>query len=183
MAKITYASLKLKQNDEIKKFQLADGREIEINQFLSTNDKIDLIDITLQKSREGNLYNPLLVNAYFHLHLIYLYTNITFTDKQKEDELKLYDCLDNAGIIDKVVENLPDKEYTNLLNKIDEKIQMELTYNTTAAALVSKLITDLPEQAAAAAKIVDNFDPKKYQAVIDFATAANGGRNIKTNEE
>ena len=182
MAKVTYASLKLKPNDEIKTFKLGDDKEIEVIQYLPTNDKLDFIDITLQKSREGNLYNPLLVNVFFHLHLIYLYTNITFTDKQKEDELKLYDCLEDAGIIDKVIENLPEKEYIDLLNKMDEKIQMELKYNTITAAIISKLITDLPEQAAAAAKIVEEFDPEKYQAVIKFAEAANGGRNINTNE-
>ncbi len=182
MAKITYASLKLKTNEEVKTFDLEDGRKIEVNQYLPVNDKLDFIEITLQKSREGNIYNPILVNAYFHLHLIYLYTNITFTDKQRENELKLYDCLDNAGIIDKVVEALPEKEYTDLLNKIDERIQMELTYNTTAAAIISKLISDLPEQAAAAAKIVEEFDPSKYQAVVDFAKAANGGRDINTNQ-
>lgn len=25
---------------------------------------------------------------------------------------------------------------------------------------------------------MDEFDPKKYQAVVDFATAANGGRPV-----
>ena len=34
---------------------------------------------------------------------------------------------------------------------------------------------------AAAAKIVDEFDPEKFQQVIDFATAANGGRPIGSN--
>ena len=33
----------------------------------------------------------------------------------------------------------------------------------------------------AAAKIVDEFDPEKFQKVIDFATAANGGRPIGSN--
>ena len=30
-------------------------------------------------------------------------------------------------------------------------------------------------------EIVENFDKQKFQAVIDFATAANGGRDIDTN--
>ena len=33
-----------------------------------------------------------------------------------------------------------------------------------------------------AKEIIDTFDPQKAQAVIDFATAANGGRNINTNK-
>jgi hypothetical protein len=54
----------------------------------------------------------------------------------------------------------------------------ELTYNTTTAAVISKFIDDLPANAEAAKKIVDNFDQTKYKAVIDFAQAANGGRTL-----
>ena len=35
--------------------------------------------------------------------------------------------------------------------------------------------------AEAAAKIVENFDPNQFKAVVDFARYANGGRDIKTN--
>ena len=55
----------------------------------------------------------------------------------------------------------------------------DLKYNTTAAAVIRSLITDLPKQAEAANKIIENFDKEKFQAVIDFAQAANGGRPIK----
>lgn len=177
MAKITYSSLKLKMKDEIKEIDF-NGNKIEVKQYLPISDKIDLVDITLQKSQEERLYNPLKVNMYFHLNLIYLYTNITFTDKQREDEEKLYDVLDSNGIINKIVAAIPENEYTDLLNKTTEKIENELKYNTTTAALVSKFINDLPRNAQAAAEIVDNFDKEKFQNVIDFARAANGGRDI-----
>jgi len=51
----------------------------------------------------------------------------------------------------------------------------------SVAAIVQSLINDLPANAEAAAKIVESFDMNKYKQVIDFATYANGGRNIKTN--
>ena len=60
-----------------------------------------------------------------------------------------------------------------------EKIDNELKYNTTAAAIVSKFINDLPKNAEIAAQIVDNFDKEKFQNVIDFAKSANGGRAIE----
>ena len=50
-----------------------------------------------------------------------------------------------------------------------------------ATAFLTKVIRDLPADAEAAAKIVDEFDPEKFQKVIDFATAANGGRPIDSN--
>lgn len=177
MAKITYSSLKLKAKEEIKEIDF-EGNKIEVKQYLPIADKIDLIDITLQKSKEERLYNPIKVNMYFHLHLVYLYTNISFTEKQREDEEKLYDVLDSNGLIDAIVAAIPENEYTDLLNKTAEKIDNELKYNTTTAAIVSKFIDDLPAQAAAMSDIVDGFNPSKYQAVLDFAKAANGGRDI-----
>ena len=177
MSKITYSSLKLKIKDEIKEIDF-NGNKIEVKQYLPVSDKIDLVDITLQKAKEDRLYNPIKVNMYFHLHLIYLYTNISFTEKQREDEEKLYDVLDSNGLIDAVVAAIPESEYVDLLNKTAEKIDNELQYNTTTAAIISSIINDLPAQAQAMSNIVENFDPNKYQAVIDFAKAANGGRDI-----
>ena len=177
MGKITFASLKLKMKEEVKTIDFNESK-IEVKQYLPIKDKIDLVDITLQKSREDRLYNPLKVNMYFHLNLIYLYTNISFTEKQRDDEEKLYDLLDSNGLIDLIVSNIPELEYNDLLNKTIEKIENELQYNTTAAAIISKLINDLPKNAQAAASIVENFDKEKYKAVVDFAKAANGGRDI-----
>lgn len=177
MGKITYASLKLKVKDDIKTFDL-NGNDIEVKQYLPIQDKIDLVDITLQKAKEDGLYNPLKVNMYFHLHLIYLYTNLSFTEKQREDEYKLYDVLDSNGIIDKVVETMNENEYTDLLEKTMSKIEKELKYGNTIGAIISKLINDLPKNAEAMQDIVNTFDPEKYQAVLDFAKTANGGRNI-----
>lgn len=176
MTKVTYSSLKLKIKEETKKIENTD---IEVLQYLPIEDKLDLIEITLQKAREDRLYNPMKVDMFFHLNIVYLYTNITFTDKQREDEYKLYDILQTNGIIDQVIDAMNENEYNLLLTKINEKISDELTYNTTAAAIISKIIDDLPVNAEAAQKIVDNFDKDKYKAVIDFAQAANGGNPIK----
>ena len=177
MGKVTYSSLKLKIKEEIEEINFGDSK-IEVQQYLPIQDKIDLIDITLQKAKEGRLYNPIKVDMFFHLNLIYLYTNITFTDKQREDEYKLYDSLQSNGIISQVVAAMDENEYNGLLNMINEKIENELRYNTTAAAVISKIIDDLPRNAEAAQKIVNGFDREKYQAVVDFAKAANGGREI-----
>lgn len=177
MGKITYASLKLKTKDEINTFDFED-KKIEVKQFLSISDAIDLVDITLQKSKEDKIYNPLKVDMYYHLHLVYLMTNITFTDKQRENEEALYDALLSNGIIDEVVKNLPISIYEGLLNKIEEKIEIELNYNTTAAAIVSNIINDLPRNAQMMTEIMEQFDASKYQNVIEFAKAANGDRDI-----
>lgn len=178
MNKITYSSLKLKTKEDIKEIQFNEYK-IEIKQYLSISDKIDLVDITLQKAKEDKLYNPLKVNMYFHLHLIYLYTNLTFTDKQKEDEEKLYDVMESNGLIDMVVAAIPEHEYNELLNMTNEKIENELKYSTTAAGMVSNLLKELPIEAEKMTEIMNNFDLTKYQNILDFVKASNGGRPIK----
>lgn len=178
MAKITYSSLKLKTKEEIKEIDF-NGTKIEINQYLPIRDKIDLIDITLQKAKENNIYNPIKVNMYFHLHLVYLYTNISFTDKQREDEEKLFDALESNGLINAVVAAIPENEYTELLNQVTEKIDTEMKFSTTISGIISQIINELPASTERAAEIMKNFDPSKFQAVIDFAKSANGGRPIE----
>ena len=61
---------------------------------------------------------------------------------------------------------------------IERTMKEDLQYNTTAASVIKSIIVDLPKSAEAANSIVDNFDPEKFQAVLDFAKAANGGREI-----
>ena len=175
--KVSYANMKLKVKDEIKTFKFQDN-DIEMLQYLQSEDKYSLINITLQKSMEDGIYNPLKLDIYFHLHLVYMYTNLSFTDKQKEDELKIFDTLKSNGFIDLLLENIPEEEYKYLLNLIEEQIDNEMKYKTTFAGTISKIITDLPTNAQAAMDIVEKFDPDKFAAVRDFAKAANGNRDI-----
>lgn len=177
MAKITYSSLKLKTQEEIKTFKVED-KEVEVKQYLSINDKIDLIDITLQKSRENRIYNPIKIDMFFHLHLVYLYTNITFTDKQREDEYKLYDTLHSNGIINNVLENIPEIEYETLFELMQERIEIEMEYNTTAAAMIENILDQLPRSANTAAEIMNSIDLSSMDSVISFAKTLNADRDI-----
>ena len=176
--KVSYANLRLKVDNSIKTFDF-NGNQIEVLQYLPIEDKYDLIMITLQKAKENGIYNDLKLDMYFALHIVYMYTNLSFTDKQKENESKIYDTLKSNGFFDKLLPIIPESEYDDLISSMKQIMQDELEYNTTAAAVIKNLISDLPTNAAAAAQIVDNFNPEKYQAVIDFANAANGNRPIK----
>lgn len=178
MAKVSYANMKLKMNESVKEVQLGEIK-IEVKQYLPVEEKYSFLNIVLQNSLENDIYHPVKVDMYFHLYLVYLYTNINFTDKQKEDESKLFDVLLTNGIIEGVITTMPKAEYDILVNLLDQMIEKNEKYKTTFAGVVGKFINDLPAQADAAMKIVENFDPNKFQEVIAFAQAANGGRPIK----
>ena len=153
---------------------------IQVKKTIPSSDKIDLIQITLQKSEEDGIYNQIKLDIYFHLNIIYLYTNLEIDLEDREDEMELYDILENNGIITEVLAAM-EEEYLNLKEYLCEMKRLNLQYKNTAAAVLQRIIQDLPKNAAAAKEIVDSFDQSKYQAVTDFATAANGGRNINTN--
>jgi len=179
--KVSYANMKLKTNTAVNTFEFC-GQKIEVLKYLPAADKYDLLMITLQKSLEGNIYNEFKLNLYFELNLVYMYTNISFTEKQREDEFKLYDTLRSNGFFELFYEALDDKEYEELFDQIAElKATMEKSKGSVAG-VIANIIEDLPANAEAAAKIVENFDPSQFQAVVDFARYANGGRDINTNQ-
>lgn len=175
MATINYSDLELKKNTEVDSFDW-NGKTIEIKKFLSVSDEYDIVMITLQKAFENGIYNPIKIDMYFHLNLIYIFTNIIFTEEQKQDEEKLFDEITSSGFLNKFLESFNKDIYKELSNYIDTVAGVTMRYNTSAAGIAQKLIDDLPEHAAAAAKIVEEFDPEKYQAVVDFAKAANNGK-------
>ena len=102
MAKVSYANLKLKVNSDITTFNF-NGTEIELLNYLPMEDKYDIIMIALQKAQEDDIINPLKLDMYFHLNLVYLYTNLSFTEKQRENEEKIYDALKSNGFIDEML--------------------------------------------------------------------------------
>lgn len=177
MSKVSYANLKLKTDTSVKTFKFKDT-EVEILNYLPLEDKISLIDIVLQNCKQNGVYSAIRVDAMFHLYLVFMYTNLSFTEKQREDEMKIYDTLKSNGFIEEMLKNMNEDEYKDLIECLNDQIETELKYTTTAASVINKLVDDLPRNAEAAMKIVDNFDPDKFAAVKQFAEAANGGRPV-----
>ena len=171
MANVSFNNLKLSANKEVKIAEF-NNTKIEVLQYLPVEDKNDLIQITMQKSFMDGYFNEILLDAYFHLNIIYLYTNLNITEKQREDELKLYDKIYSSNLLEVVLEQLPEDEYKYLFNMLQEQVKDFLTYKNSAAAVVQSFIQDLPANAAAAADIVNNWDADKFQSIQDMVQLA-----------
>lgn len=180
--KISYANMKLKLNNEVNTFTFKD-QTVEVLKYLPAQDKYDLLMVTLQKSLEDGIYNEFKLNMYFELYLVYMYTNISFTEKQREDELKIYDNLKSNGFFDLFFSKIEESEYNELFSLLNSMKVNNMKYNSSAGAVLNNLINNLPANAEAAAKIVESFNPQQYKAVVDFAKYANGGRDIYTNQK
>lgn len=171
MANVSFNNLKLSANKEVKIAEF-NNTKIEVLQYLPIEDKNDLIQITMQKSFMDGYFNEILLDAYFHLNIIYLYTNLNITEKQREDELKLYDKIYSSGLMAAILKQLPEDEYKYLYDVLQEQVDNFLKYKNSAAAVMQSFIQDLPANAAAAADIVNNWDADKFQSVQDMVQLA-----------
>ena len=175
-----YSDIKVSVGAGIKTINFNE-QEIAIKQNISTSDLYDLIMITLQESKEGLIYNPLKLDVFFHVNLVMMITDIKFKAEDRVDKFEIYDVLKNSNLLYSILDAFPAPIYKYIREVIEATVTKMEEYENRATSLISKFITDLPANAEAAAKIVDEFDPEKFQQVIDFATAANGGRPIGSN--
>ena len=119
MAKIPFTKLKLTKREEVKEF-VYNEQTIQVKQYLPINDKLTLITNAVNAAWDNNFVNPMKLEIFGALEIVYAYTNINFTEKQKEDPAKLYDLLDSNGIIGKIAELIPEEEYSFILESIEE---------------------------------------------------------------
>ena len=109
MAKIGFTKLSLKRKNEVKTITI-NNNQIEIKQYLPVNEKLDLIARVINGAHDQNNFpNPIKIEVIGTLEIIMAYTNISFTEKQKEDVAKLYDLLDSNGVVNTIIAAIPEE--------------------------------------------------------------------------
>lgn len=154
------------------------GDTIKVKTQLASKDIVDLIDVVFQKSIQNGIYNDYLMKIYFELNLVYLCSDIKFTDEDRADELRLYDELSDCGLLTAIIGIFANEsdQYTDIWDCLEEmKISQEKA-NLSVVALLSTFIKDLPINAEKAVNALQDFDPSKYQSLVEFAMMANGSK-------
>ena len=138
MAKVPFTKLKCKINTDEAPVQIGE-ETIAVKQYLPIQEKLGLIGrvIELAHMQDENYSNPVKAAAFRDLEVIFAYTNITFTDKQKEDPAKLYDLLYSTGIIDTVINNIPEDEYISIVVGVNESIEAVYKYQNSALGILN----------------------------------------------
>jgi hypothetical protein len=76
------------------------------------------------------------------LEVIYRYTNITFTDKQKEDPSKVYDLFVGSGLWQKIKDAIPGDEYSNVYVWLDMTANNIYDYRNSIYGILDAMNTD-----------------------------------------
>ena len=142
MAKVSYTKLGLKPNNDIVIIEFNE-QAIEVKQYLPVEEKLDLIGFVLEASHDSNNFsNPVKVQVYTALKLIEKYTNITFTEKQKENPTKLYDVLSGNGLIKQIVGAIPQEEYDILIQGVYNTIDSVYKYQNSVLGILDTVSKD-----------------------------------------
>lgn len=168
MAKVSFSKLGLSKNTEIKNFEY-NGQNIEVKQYLPINDKATLVATILNytlNNGENRFPNPLQVEVFTLLQIIEKYTNITFTDKQKEDPAKLYDLITSSGLWELIESNLDTKDYSLLLKYIRESIESYYNYHNSIFGILDSINNDYNNMNLDATEIQKKLNDPENMALL-----------------
>ena len=163
--KVGLTKLNLKKNTKIIPIEWND-QKIEVREYLPIQEKLDLIGRIVNLSLDDNNFaNPMRIDIFTTLEIMYAYTNINFTDKQKEDFLGLYDLLVSSGLYDKVLEVIKGEEYKGdywyITDAVDSVIQEVYKYKDSVLGILQAVSEDYKNLDLDATKIEEKIANKE----------------------
>lgn len=142
MAKVSFTKLSLKPNNKVVEV-IFNEQIIEVKQYLPVEEKLELIGRVLELSHDQNNFsNPIKVQVYTALEIIDRYTNINFTDKQKENPTKLYDLLNGNGLLEKIISAIPQVEYDEIIAGVYNTTDAVYAYQNSVLGILDTITQD-----------------------------------------
>lgn len=142
MAKVSLTKLGLKVNQNVKNIEFNE-QNIEVKQYLPINEKLELISSVINSAAdENNFSNPVKENVFLTLEILYHYTNINFTDKQKEDPVKLYDLVVSSGLVNKITDLIPEEELDEVINGVAQSVKAIYAYRNSVLGILESISQD-----------------------------------------
>lgn len=142
MAKVPFTKLGLKLDKEIKTI-IWNEQEIEIKQYLPVNEKLEMISRIINNSADDmKFYNVGKIEIFTALEFIFSYTNINFTDKQKEDVCKLYDSIFSSGLYATIMSEIPKEESQWIEEILKDTVDSIYKYQNSIMGILDTISQD-----------------------------------------
>ena len=174
MAKISYTKLGINK-EELNKVQTVEynGQTTEVKQYRPVIEKSELITRVLNNAVDENngYYNLLKMDMYLALEIVYAYSNISFTEKQKEDPMKLYDMLNASRVLNLIIGLVPEGEFYYLNKTVHEMANNIVAYRNSAMGIMERITTDYSNLDLDASAIQKELaDPNNMTLLKDILT-------------
>lgn len=172
MAKVSFTKLGLTKNSDISIVEW-NGQQIEVKDYLPMSEKLELVSTIINNSIDDNgYYNPMRVYINTIIEVILTYTNISVTEKQKEDIVKLYDLFVSSGLSSKIIgETINPYEYKQIQGWIHETINSIYNYKNSVMGILDTISTDYSDLKLDAETIHEKIaDPEQLGLLKDVLT-------------
>lgn len=171
MAKVAFSKLGLKSNNNFVTITHNDIT-IEVKDYLPINSKLELIGNVINSAVDDNgYYNEGKVRLYFVLEVISAYTNLSFTDKQREDPCKLYDIIVGNELWAKVWDAMYAGEKDFLEACLNKTIHAIYEYKNSVMGILDTVSQDYSALKFDASDIKANIsDPNNLELLRDVLT-------------
>lgn len=169
MAKVAFSKLQAGVDNSVisNYYQNKAGESIcyEVRHYLPFSEKLNLVENVINYSVDDNgFYNPMRVKLFLALEMMYAYTNLSFTDKMKEDPFKLYDTLISTGIFGDVIQAINPGEWEEIQESVWSTIQNIYDYKNSILGVLDVLSKDYSNLSLDAADIQSKIgDPENLE--------------------
>lgn len=176
MAKIPFSKLDAKINNKVNNciYYNTKGEEVhyEVKYYLPVQEKMEVITKIINQSIDDNgFYNPIRVKIFTVLEITYAYTNLSFTEKQKENPFKLYDLLVGNGIFKEIIGCIYEDDWKEIQETIITSIDNLYKYKNSAMGILEMITTDYSNLNLDASEIQQKLaDPENMALLKDILT-------------
>ena len=130
----------------------------EVKHYLPFKEKLELVSRIINNSVDDNgFYNPMRVKLYMVLEVVYAYTNLSFTDKMKEDPFKLYDILVSTDIFTDIINVIREKDWSEIQENTWSTIKNIYDYHNSVMGILEAVKEDYQNVSFDAATINENI--------------------------
>ena len=145
--KLAFSKLNAKINIEEKSF-IFNNQEVFVKQYLPIEEKMGIIDniVTFSQNTHYRYFNPGFIDMIATLEIVFNYSNLSFTEKQLEDKVKLYDLLMSSGLAQQIANTIPYEELNSIDVILEKTLDNIYKHNNSALGLLEAVAEDYKEQ-------------------------------------
>lgn len=176
MAKVPFSKLQAKVDGGATKnfyYNLA-GEEVyyEVKHYLPFEEKLELVSRIINNSVDDNgFYNPMRVKLYMVLEITFAYTNLSFTEKMREDPFKLYDILVSTGIFTDIIDVIREKDWSEIQENVWSTIKNIYDYKNSVMGILENISADYSNLNLDASEIQKKLaDPENMELLRNVLT-------------
>ena len=163
-----FDDMKINLNKSLKIIKI-NGKDVNVLQYLPAEEKNSILENVIQQADQGTILNTFLLDCIFDMYLIFSYTDIKFTDEQKNNILDTYDLLESNGLVDIIIAAIPENEYNILRDNLQDMVDDYLGYRNSARALLKQFEFFAPDAAEKLKEATKDLDVEKLKDVLQLA--------------